>query len=213
MKHFVYKTYSDVSGKYYIGRHSTDNINDGYQGSGLWVKRSRKKGNKLITEILEYSKDQKSLFKLEEKYIKKYYSDSKNTNCKLASVGMTREDVLGEKSPRYGKFHTQETKDKMSKSQMGIKPTKEVRMKLSMAKIGNKNALGNKSRLGRPHTEETKKKIGPKVRGKLNGMYGKTGLDNPFGGKHHDSETKKRIGEAVRLGWARRKERLKNKTK
>ena len=82
-----------------------------------------------------------------------------------------------------------------------------------MAKIGNKNAKGNKARLGQPHLESTKKKLSECKMGNKNPVYGKFGLDNPFGGKHHDSETKKRIGEAVRLGWARRKERLKNKTK
>jgi len=36
-------------------------------------------------------------------------------------------------------------------------------------KLGNKNALGNKSRLGQPHTEETKEKIRQKLMGNQNG--------------------------------------------
>lgn len=38
--HFVYKTTHTSSGKYYIGVHSTDNLEDGYLGSGLIIKNS-----------------------------------------------------------------------------------------------------------------------------------------------------------------------------
>lgn len=54
--HFVYKTTCLVTGRYYVGMHSTDNIKDGYLGSGVRINRSIKKyGAKLHTrEILEY---------------------------------------------------------------------------------------------------------------------------------------------------------------
>tara|TARA_B110000977_G_scaffold188792_1_gene257470 strand:- start:479 stop:1018 length:540 start_codon:yes stop_codon:yes gene_type:complete len=146
MKHFVYKTYNEISGKFYIGRHSTDNINDGYQGSGTWVKRSLKKGNKLITEILEYAKDIKSLMKLEEQHIKNYFDDPKNTNGKLSSQGMTREDVLGEKNPMYGKTHTQEVKDIISKTKTGRKHTKDHIDKTT--RKGKENGMFGVRRMG-----------------------------------------------------------------
>ena len=147
MKHFVYKTYSDVNGKYYIGRHSTDNINDGYQGSGIWVRRSLKKGDKLITEILEYAKDIKSLFKLEEKYIKKHFSDPKNTNFKISSMGMTREDMLGKKNPMYGKTHTQEVRNIISETNTGRKHTKDHIDKTK--RIGKDNGMFGVRRMGK----------------------------------------------------------------
>ena len=43
MKHFIYKTTNTITRKYYIGIHSTKNLNDGYLGSGIYLKRSIKK--------------------------------------------------------------------------------------------------------------------------------------------------------------------------
>lgn len=52
--HFVYKTVRD-DGKYYIGVHSTNNLNDKYLGSGTYISRSIKKHgrDKHKREILE----------------------------------------------------------------------------------------------------------------------------------------------------------------
>lgn len=41
--HFVYRTTCVITGKYYIGVHSTSVLEDGYLGSGLHLKRSVKK--------------------------------------------------------------------------------------------------------------------------------------------------------------------------
>lgn len=41
--HYIYKTVCTVTERYYIGMHSTDDINDNYLGSGLQLKRSIKK--------------------------------------------------------------------------------------------------------------------------------------------------------------------------
>ena len=38
--HFIYKITNTKNGKYYIGMHSTDNLNDGYLGSGIRLRRS-----------------------------------------------------------------------------------------------------------------------------------------------------------------------------
>ena len=53
MYHFVYKTVRD-NGDYYYGKHSTNNIYDGYQGSGRRVKNIQRKGGNLITGIIEF---------------------------------------------------------------------------------------------------------------------------------------------------------------
>lgn len=54
--HFIYKTTNLLNGKYYIGMHSTDNLNDGYLGSGKRLRYSIKKYGKEYhrKEIIEF---------------------------------------------------------------------------------------------------------------------------------------------------------------
>ncbi len=54
--HYIYKTTNLINGKHYIGKHSTNNLNDGYLGSGTYLRRSVKKHGEQNFEkkILEY---------------------------------------------------------------------------------------------------------------------------------------------------------------
>ncbi len=61
--HFIYKTTNLLSGKYYIGMHSTNDLDDGYMGSG---KRLRYSINKYGVanhkrEVLEFFEDRQQL--------------------------------------------------------------------------------------------------------------------------------------------------------
>lgn len=69
--HIIYKTTCLTTGKWYIGLHSTDDLNDGYMGSGshLWksIKRYGKHNHR--TEILEHCPDRTSLIKREAEIV------------------------------------------------------------------------------------------------------------------------------------------------
>jgi hypothetical protein len=61
--HFIYKTTNLLSGRYYIGMHSTDDLNDGYLGSGTYLRRSINKHGKEnhSIEILEFLNSREEL--------------------------------------------------------------------------------------------------------------------------------------------------------
>lgn len=69
--HIIYKTTCTVTGSWYIGMHSTDNLNDGYIGSGRRLWKSIKKYGKEhhYCEVLEHLPDRKSLSLREEQII------------------------------------------------------------------------------------------------------------------------------------------------
>src|SRR5271157_3901627 len=46
MKHFLYRVTNILNGRFYVGMHSTENVDDGYLGSGKRIKREIKKHGK-----------------------------------------------------------------------------------------------------------------------------------------------------------------------
>jgi hypothetical protein len=69
--HYIYKTTCLVTNRYYIGMHSTCNLNDGYLGSGKRLRYSiRKYGIEYHKkEILEFFENRKLLIEAEKKYV------------------------------------------------------------------------------------------------------------------------------------------------
>jgi hypothetical protein len=69
--HFIYKTTNLLSGKYYIGMHSTSNLEDGYMGSGKRLRYSVNKYGKENhrVEIIEFLQDRNELKKREREIV------------------------------------------------------------------------------------------------------------------------------------------------
>jgi hypothetical protein len=89
---FVYKT-THVNGKYYIGRHQTEDLNDGYLGSGKWVKGIKDKST-LIKEIVAEASSLEELCELEEYYINLHWDNPLCMNMIKGSKGLTSEDSI-----------------------------------------------------------------------------------------------------------------------
>jgi len=73
MRYLIYKTTNLINGKYYIGRHSTNNINDSYMGSGIGIKNAINKYGieNFKKEIIAETDSAEKLWKLEKKIINK----------------------------------------------------------------------------------------------------------------------------------------------
>jgi group I intron endonuclease len=69
--HIIYKTTCLVTNKYYIGMHSTDDLNDGYMGSGQVLWKSIKKYGKEqhVCEVLEHLPNREELVLREEELV------------------------------------------------------------------------------------------------------------------------------------------------
>jgi hypothetical protein len=89
-KYFIYKT-THKNGKYYVGRHYTDDLNDGYIGSGNWP-RSIKDKSTLSSEILEFADDMESLVLLVGQYLAEQFVKPGCMNATPNPVGWDSEN-------------------------------------------------------------------------------------------------------------------------
>lgn len=69
--HYIYRTTNIITGRYYYGMHSTDNLNDGYIGSGkrLWYSINKYGKENHETNIIEFYPNRNSLKTEERKLI------------------------------------------------------------------------------------------------------------------------------------------------
>lgn len=109
MYHYLYKVTNTSNQKYYIGVHSTTDLNDGYLGSGVAIKEAILKygATNFSKEILEFFSSREEALKKESTIVTEdLVSDQ---NCYNLTTG-------GNSPPsRLNVLHSEETKDKISK--------------------------------------------------------------------------------------------------
>lgn len=129
--HYIYQiTRTDGSGKFYIGMHSTDNLNDGYFGSGKLLWASIKKHGKEIhtKEIIEFLPTREELKNRERQLVSEElianplcmnlqiggYGGNLKKGYKWTEEAKARLSEVRKGLP--GHPHTEETKTKIRKS-------------------------------------------------------------------------------------------------
>lgn len=175
MYYFIYKTTNKINGKYYIGMHKTDDLEDGYLGSGTYFKRALEKYGRenFKREILENCNSDEEMHLAEARYITEDVINDKNSyNLKLGGYGgwdYINNHHLGENSMKSAKARFIEL----------LKNDEEF------YKSWRDNVV--KAR----NTENWKQRVSKslKERWKNDG--------HPWTGRHHKESTKKKIGEVT----------------
>ena len=119
--HFTYQTKNLVNGKTYVGVHSTENLNDGYIGSGKLLKQAVKKYGKhnFTREILSFFDSKEEAYN-EETYLvdNKWVLNENTYNLCIGGEGGIKVDVPWNKGKKLPPL-TQEHRKKVSESLKG----------------------------------------------------------------------------------------------
>jgi hypothetical protein len=189
--HFIYKT-TCISGKYYIGRHSTKKLDDGYFGSGKWV-RSLKDKTTLSREILEFCDSIEELKTKETLYLIENVGKEDCMNFYTNSGGFDFGDLNIARSEKERKKRSERIKGDKNPAKR-----EEIRNKIS---LGNKGKIPHNK--GKKASEEERKKISEARIGIKISKEGKEKLKKRFPGTTHPRGKLKEteILEIYRLSW------------
>jgi hypothetical protein len=155
---YLYIKTHNITGLKYLGKTTRQDYH-AYPGSGLyWRKHLDKHGFNYSTEILKECNTHDEL-----KYWGKYYSKlwdivKSNDWANLTSEQGDGGSLSGDLSRRKGKPHSQESRLKISQSNLGKKRAEETRKKMSLAQTGHPY---------RGITEEGRRQLSNKHKGKF----------------------------------------------
>jgi hypothetical protein len=131
MHYILYKTINLINGKEYTGIHQTDELNDGYLGSGkLLLQAIKKHGRQNFKRvILEQFDTVEQMVQKEIEIVTEEYCKREDTYNIMpgGKWGSQKRNGLTFK----GKTHTEETKKRISIASSGKTHNKETRKKLS----------------------------------------------------------------------------------
>jgi hypothetical protein len=212
--HFIYKTTCLITGKYYIGMHSTFNEDDSYIGSGKHLCHSIRKHGKEnhVREIVEYCVDRSSL-KVREKEIvnEELLNDPMCMNLKIGGEGgfpentkfgiipkeeqrrRSREGGLAFSEKRKENIEIDKGyREKLSETTRNSWKDEEYRKSVIKGISGEKNGF-----YGKQHSEDTKEKMRGKShqKGEGNSQYGSCWITNGLKNK------KIKKSESIPFGW------------
>lgn len=197
MYYYLYRITNKVNGRFYIGVHKTNNLEDGYMGSGKIIQQAIKKYgiDNFEKEIIEFFNNEKEMMDKEIEIVnEEFLKRDEVYNLKrggfggfdyINKLGLNRtpeilakrgdsikksyigKNISGENSKSYGKHHTDKTKSIIS----------EKRKEFFLS--GGEHPRGM---LGKKHKKETKDKQ-RKASIENSPLRGKLGMDHPTGGK------------------------------
>jgi len=196
--HYLYKTTNLINDKFYVGMHSTDDLNDGYLGSGKHLRNSINYYGKqnFKFEILEFFNSREILIEEEEKLVDRdFIKDPLCMNLRIGGHGAFPFHTFN-----LGSKRTEETKIKMGE---WIR-TDEYKIKISEANLGKIRTDEHKEKyhnckIGKKHSEASKLNMSEVMKGKNKGKKhseaSKLNMSEAHKGKKLSDEHKNKISE------------------
>lgn len=209
MKHYlIYQIQNKLNGMIYIGQHQTENVDDGYMGSGLRIRRAIEKygrENFDKTILFECKSEEEMNAKEAEIVNEDFIARDDVYNIELGGIGgwthlsfksksqasKTRWQNMSEEQRQHatikwkqstkGRQHTQEEKQKMSES-----------LKKLYASNSSRSGM-----YGKHHSIQSKQKMSKSHIGVSNGQFGKMWICNEI---THESKTILKT-ETIPEGW------------
>lgn len=202
--HYIYKTTCLVTDRYYIGMHSTNNIDDGYMGSGKRLRRSIRKYGKEnhIREILGYYDSRELLIEAEiEAITEEMIGDKDCMNLMRGGYGGLSSQEHRKAFLKAGIDNFNKSKEKREKSLAKTRLTPEYRENMSKSKK-KYFEVNDGTFKGKTHSNETKEKMSETMKGKgtgkTNSQYGTCWITN---GTENKKINKEELETYISQGW------------
>lgn len=192
MYYIIYKMTNLCNNKVYIGMHKTNNMNDGYRGSGKALKCAIKKYgiSNFKYEVLEVLSSEQAMIEREKQLVTEEFCARQDTYNIMPGglFGSKERNGLTFKNRK----HSTETKIKIGDSSRGRKHTEEVRKKMSENNFARKDPERQRQHaIERGKQTAAKRKLAPndeinkKVSAtllELNKQRRESGIDHPIKG-------------------------------
>lgn len=198
----IYKITNKNTGKFYIGRHITTNLNDDYMGSGKYIRRAVEKygANSFLKEYLFIFDNEEEMYNKEAEIVTEEFCLREDT-YNIAPGGFAggfrhiNQNVMTPEFRSYlgsiGGFSKFTAEQRSYYSSLGYAGKTEEQKK-QFAKAGSK--VSPKT-LGKKFSDETKRKMSDSQSGSKNSQYGLQWITNGLENKKIKKE------EPLPDGW------------
>ncbi len=201
MHHYVYEVRNIINGHVYVGKHTTDDLNDGYMGSGTALSAAIVEFGleSFRKTVLSHHASEDDAFEEEALIVTMEFVERDDTyNLRTGGRG----DRWGSEAQRKGGSRTLKKLWANDDWREGQRKRASVRFK----KMHEDGIVKPYDLSGRRHTDESKRKIG-----KANSQHQKGSGNSQFGKvwmysleeKRSTKVSKDRVDEMIQQGWTR----------